>query len=321
MIPTAVLRVARAGFGLRPGSVRVLSTRFNKICLAHRASIGPRVQIRLLRDDAGSVERLTSEMQWLEHLACKHRLRVPAPLQWHRDTYVSPPIRNRDGTAWRAIACTWIAGAHLGRGWHISECGAVGTLLGQLHNANRDAPDGFAATRPIWGIPRLFELATTLRDLIAGTAQAPPGISDSFVARLRQSHDTLAAAWATLPVDDAHTGLIHTDAHWQNLRWQRRQPGLVDFEDFANGRFMLDVACMTSRFESQRGHATRLDALLDAYDRVRPLPSDAHRDLQVMLAFRRLDYAGWVLSWPRPDLHAWGPDALAGTPDYIDRTL
>ena len=40
-----------------------------------------------------------------------------------------------------------------------------------------------------------------------------------------------------------------------------------------------------------------------------------------MLAFRRFDYAGWVLSWPRLDLQRWGPSFLEGTPAYVTRHL
>ena len=321
MIPTSALRAARAGFGLSRGSVRVLSARFGKVCLAHHVSGGLRTQVRLVPEQPDTLSRLDSETAWLSHLTSVHRLRVPRPLRWHGGALVSPALHDADGRRWRAVAGTWIPGAHLDRGLHARECREVGALLAALHNANADAPVGVAAARPTWGVPRLFELATTLRDLIAGSASPPADVRETVVTALRHSHDLLMAAWSALPVDAQHVGLIHTDAHSRNLRWAGRRPGLVDFEDFGNGRYMLDVACVHHDMEKRPGADARLRALLDGYDSVRPLQADWHRDLQVMLAFRQFDLAGWVLSWPRVTLRAWGPDLLSSTPAYIDRTL
>lgn len=321
MIPATALRAARLGFGLSRGSASVLSTRFGKICLAHHVPGGTRTQLRLVREQPETLSRLESEAAWLMHLTAVHRLRVPRPLRWRGGGFVSPLLHGADGDEWRAVANSWIPGAHLDRGLRARECRAVGMLLAAMHNANADAPVGVAAARPTWGVPRLFELATTLRDLIAGNAERPAGASETFVTALRHSHDLLLSAWSTLPVDAQHVGLIHTDVHCRNLRWSNRRPGLVDFEDFANGRYMLDVASFHSDMEERSGADGRRRALLDGYDHVRPLPTDCLRDLQVMLAFRRFDLAGWVLSWPRLNLRAWGPHLLNSTPSYIDRTL
>jgi Ser/Thr protein kinase RdoA (MazF antagonist) len=321
MIPTTVLRAARTGFGLPRGSVRVLSTRFGKLCVAHHARGHAPVQIRLVRDAPGLTDSLNAETRWLHHLAHEHRLRVPAPFAWRDGGFVSPALCGQDHTVWRAIVCRWMPGAHVSRGLSPAECRKVGALLAQMHNANGNTPPGIIAARTTWGIPRLFELASALRDLMMGTMPAPDRLTEAFVARLRDAHLALESAWAALPTDSAHVGLIHTDAHWQNVRWYRGKPGLLDFEDFAIGRFLLDIACFYARFEPHDADQTVLHELLHGYTGVRALPHDALRELQVMLAFRRFDYAGWVLSWPRITLRAWGPDALFGTPAYMERAL
>ncbi len=320
-LPTQVLRAARQGFGLPRGTVRVLSTRFGKVCLAHRTGDGRLTQLRLVRAHSDTRERLDSETRWLRHLAHGHALRVPVPRAWHDGTFVSPPLVERDGTHWYALACSWVSGAHLDRGLRRTHFAAAGALLARMHRANGDAPAGIAEARPTWWIPRLFTLATTLRDLVGGVGAPPQGVGPSVTDGLRDAAPLLQRAHDALPHDAAHVGLVHTDAHWQNLRFARSGIGLVDFEDFANGRFMLDVAALWGRVEARRDADALLDALLTGYDHVRPLPASHQRDLRVMLAFRRFDYAGWVLSWPRIDLHAWGPAFLAGTSDYITRLL
>ncbi len=321
MIPGTILRQARAGFGLTRGHVRVLSTRFGKVCLAHTGNDGLRLQLRLVPASENAAVRLDAEMRWLAHLASRHACAVPIPRHWRESALMSPLLVARNGSAWYAVACSWVDGRHLNHGLGARDLGRAAAMLAALHNANRDAPPTIAAARPIWGIPRLFELSPRLRDLIAGTIAPPDDVPATLADAMRASHGALEAAWQALPTGTTWSGLIHTDAHQQNFRWTRQRVGLVDFEDVATGRFMLDLACLSEVIESRTRAATLFESMLTAYDRVRPLPRGATRDLQVMRAFRRFDLAGWVLSWPRQDLRAWGPAFLARTPAYIDRVL
>jgi Ser/Thr protein kinase RdoA (MazF antagonist) len=317
----AVLRAARNGFGLGRGTVSLLSTRFGKVCLAHRVPGGARAQVRLLRESDGLADRLDAELRWLLHLSVTHHLRVPRPIRWRNGSLVSPPLASSEGDAWRAVACTWVRGVHLYDGLRSRDFRRTGRLIAAMHNATADVPADLPARRPTWNIDRLFELATTLRDLMNGASSTHPDLTPKEITRLRHAHQSLAAAWAELPVDAAHVGLIHTDTHGRNMRWHRGAPGLVDFEDVANGRFMLDLACFHSEIQDRPGAPARLHALLDGYAQVRPLPTHWQRDLQVMLAFRQFDLAGWVLSWPRLDQRAWGPRLLRTTAAYIDAAL
>lgn len=321
MIPGIVLKQVREGYGLAPGHIRVLSTRFGKICIAHTGRDGKRTQIRLVRVTPDAARSLEAEMAWLTHLAMRHGCAVPVPRQWDEGGPVSPILHARGTEEWRAVACSWVPGRHLDRGLRARDARRAGVLLGALHRANRDAPPGVAAARPDWGISRLFELAITLRDLIAGRIASPSGLPEEFADALRASHARLERAWDALPTGASHVGIIHTDAHWQNLRWTRTRVGIVDFEDCANGRFMLDLACFWAKLESRRNATALVDATLEGYDQVRSLSEDAMRDLRIMRAFRRFDYAGWILSWPRLNMRPWGPEFLAGTPAYMDRML
>jgi len=320
-LPTEVLRAARRELGLPHGALRLLSTRFGKVCLAHRDGSGRRTQLRLVRVQPDTSVRLESEMRWLAHLSHVHGLAVPIPQPWRDGALVSPLLIPHDGTQWLAVACSWVPGAHLDRGLRRAHFAGAGALLARMHRATADAPPGIAEARPTWWIPRLFALATRLRNVVAGMDEARAGLTPRLVEGLTHAAALVQAEHDALPHDVAHVGLIHTDAHWQNLRFTRRRIGLVDFEDCANGRFMLDLACLWGRVEARRDAPGLLEALLAGYDRVRPLPASHRRDLRVMLAFRRFDYAGWVLSWPRPDLQPWGPEFLAGTPAYIERLL
>lgn len=321
MIRTKVLRQALAGFGMPRGRTDVLSTRFGKVCLMHIARDGRRTQLRLTPANAETHRRLEAETAWLTHLATQHALAVPIPRRWQRGGFVSAPLESGAASAFFAIACSWVPGRHLNRGVRTADVRRAGALLARIHLANRDAPPAIASARGDWGIPRLFELATALRDIVEAESEPPAGVTASAASALRAAHLQLADAWRHLPAGPDEVGLIHTDSHWQNLRWSRHSVGLVDFEDMATGRYMIDVACLWSKLEARHDAQRLLDALLDGYGRLRPLSNGALRDLHVMLAFRRFDYAGWVLSWPNLALHPWGPAFVDQTPRYIERWL
>jgi Ser/Thr protein kinase RdoA (MazF antagonist) len=148
MLPTEILRAARAGFGLRRGHVRVLSTQFDKVCLAHRSMDRRRTQLRLVRAHADTVSRLTAETLWLLHLSQQHGLRVPTPIVWRDGGFVSPPLVGRDAQVWHAVACSWVAGPHVVSGLRTAHMSGAGEFLGRMHRANSDAPPGIAEARP-----------------------------------------------------------------------------------------------------------------------------------------------------------------------------
>ena len=322
MLPTDILRQARAGFGLRRSPVRLLSRQFGKVCLAVRGMRGHRVQLRLVRATRDIPERLSSETRWLAFLAGEHGLAVPAPMRWaHDGPYVSPSLTSRDGDRWHAVAFSWVGGRHLGRGLTAAEMTRAAAMIARVHVAGAHAPAQIADHRPVWWIPRLLTLATTLRDIVSASGPIPRSVPAALAAGLRHATASLEQAAATLPTGAAHVGLIHTDAHPRNLRWREDRVGLVDFEDCATGRYMLDLACLFTAVAHQPNADRLRDAMFAGYDRVRPLPAGSERDFRVMCAFRQLDFAGWVLSWPRPDLLSWGPALLHGAPAAIASLL
>ena len=173
------------------------------------------------------------------------------------------PIHGRDGQALRTLAgkpaaITSFLQGMWPRRMTVKHCGPVGEALAALHLAGRD----FAIRRPnalsVSGWRPLFGGA---RDHV-----------DSALAReLTAELDFFDANWPK----DLPAGVIHADMFNDNVFFlNERLSGIIDFYFACNDFLAYDVAiCLNAWcFEPDNAfNATKARALLQAYDKVRPL--------------------------------------------------
>ena len=220
------------------------------------------------------------------------------------------PIKGRDGGALRTLAgrpaaiTTFLPGLWPRR-MTMGHCGQVGEALAGLHLAGRD----FAIRRPnalsVAGWRPLFDGA---RD----------HIDAALAAELEGEISFFEKNWpAGLP-----SGVIHADLFNDNVLFLHdRLSGLIDFYFACNDAFAYDVAiCLNAWcFEPDLSfNATKARALLQGYERVRPLEA-AERAAMPMLA------RGAALRFLMTRLYDWvhtPPDALVKRKDpneYLSR--
>jgi len=187
------------------------------------------------------------------------------------------PIHARDGKALRTLAGKPAAITSFLQGmWPrrigVQHCGPVGTALADLHLAGSD----FALARPnalsVAGWRPLFEGSR------AGADQVAQGLALELGAEL----DFFEAEWPK----DLPTGVIHADLFNDNVFFLRdRLSGLIDFYFACNDALAYDVAiCLNAWcFEADRSfNATKARALLQAYEKVRPLEPAERRALPLL---------------------------------------
>jgi homoserine kinase type II len=188
------------------------------------------------------------------------------------------PIHGRDGQALRRLAGKPAAITSFLHGmWPrriaVKHCGPVGAALAGLHLAGR----GFKMQRhnalSVRGWRPLFEAGRDKADELA------KGLARELEAEL----DFLEAQWPkALP-----TGVIHADLFNDNVFFLHDEvSGLIDFYFACNDAFAYDVAiCLNAWcFEPDRAfNTTKARALLQAYEKVRPLES-AERAVLPLLA-------------------------------------
>lgn len=219
------------------------------------------------------------------------------------------PIHGRDGNAVRTLAgrpaaiTTFLHGLSPRR-IHVKHCGPVGEALANLHLAGQD----FALKRPnalsVGGWRPLFDGCRAHADGVAGGLAREIGDELGF----------LEAHWPA----DLPAGVIHADLFNDNVFFLNdRLSGLIDFYFACNDALAYDVAvCLNAWcFEPDRSfNATKARALLQAYEKVRPLNA-AERMALPLLA------RGSALRFLLTRLYDWihtPPDALVKRKDPLE---
>ncbi len=194
-----------------------------------------------------------------------------------RDINCPKPIHGRDGNAVRTLAArpaaitTFLHGLSPRR-IAVKHCGPLGEALAGLHLAGRD----FVLRRPnalsVAGWRPLFDGSRAHADDVAR------GLAHEIGAEI----DFFEAHWPKNLPD----GVIHADLFADNVFFLNdRLSGLIDFYFACNDALAYDVAiCLNAWcFEPDRSfNATKARALLQAYDKVRPLGDAERRALPVL---------------------------------------
>lgn len=219
------------------------------------------------------------------------------------------PIHGRDGNAVRTLAgkpaaITSFLHGLSPRRISVKHCGPVGEALAGLHLAGRD----FKLKRPnalsVKGWRPLFD----------GSARHADGVAPGLARELEKEVAFFEANWPR----DLPAGVIHADLFNDNVFFLHdRLSGLIDFYFACNDALAYDVAiCLNAWcFELDRSfNATKARALLQAYEKVRPLEPAERKALPTLAR-------GAALRFLLTRLYDWihtPPDALVKRKDPLE---
>jgi homoserine kinase type II len=184
------------------------------------------------------------------------------------------PIHGRDGNAVRTLAgrpaaiTTFLHGLSPRR-IAVKHCGPVGEALARLHLAGRDFPLKRPNALSVPGWRPLFEASRR-------------HVDDALARELQDELDFLEGNWPK----DLAAGVIHADLFNDNVFFLHdKLSGLIDFYFACNDFLAYDVAiCLNAWcFEPDNAfNATKARALLQSYDKVRPLDDEERRVLPLL---------------------------------------
>ena len=114
-------------------------------------------------------------------------------------------------------------------------------------------------------------------------------------------------------------GLIHADAHLDNVLFAGRQAQLIDFDDCGFGYRIYDVAVALWELRHRDDYASFNEAFIRGYTEHRPLPVDQIEHLDIFIAAREVAFGLWLagMAETRPSLR----ENLAVEFGYIERSL
>lgn len=165
----------------------------------------------------------------------------------------------------------------------------LGRLAAEVHNATERSGytmavprddwdlDGLVGQSPAWGDPlRLTELQGAEREVVTAA-----------IARIRSD----LRAYGT----PAHRfGPIHSDLTPENVLRTPSGLVLIDFDDFAAGWHLFDLATAIYFYTPHPRAAEYRAALFAGYESLRPLDAADHEVFPAILLARGLTYLGWA---------------------------
>jgi Ser/Thr protein kinase RdoA (MazF antagonist) len=103
--------------------------------------------------------------------------------------------------------------------------------------------------------------------------------------------DRIEPIFARLAPPEAHHRL-HADCHHGNLLWDARGPFFLDFDDFTLGPAVQDLWLIAPGRDEEA--LRQRDALVDAYEALRPFDRRTLALVEPLRALRVLRYAAWI---------------------------
>ena len=124
--------------------------------------------------------------------------------------------------------------------------------------------------------------AETLRDQLPFVQPVPGDLADL---------PSLMKAMEVAQPDEA-LQRIHADCHHGNLLWNAAGPFFLDFDDFTLGPPVQDLWLIAGGRDAES--VARREAMVDAYETLRPFDRRTLALVEPLRALRILRYAGWV---------------------------
>jgi Ser/Thr protein kinase RdoA (MazF antagonist) len=267
--------------------------------------------------DVDSVAAIRSELNWLVALRADTPLAVPEPVRTVGGELTT--TETTDGVAGPRVCSLlrWMKGRNHNRSPRAVHLYRLGGVLAQLHNRSDRwcVPDGFIRIR--WDHEAYFGNTMVYGSVDAADAWKllPPNLHRDF----ERVAEDVGAVMQQLGQGPDVFGLIHADAHLDNVLFDGHQARLIDFDDCGIGYRIYDVAVALWELRHRDDFATFKEAFVRGYTEHRPLPIDQLSTLDAFIAAREVAFGLWLVGMAetRPAFREELPAELG----HIERSL
>ena len=246
--------------------------------------------LRIHRPDYRTPWQTRSELTYMEALAESGCVEVPLPVRTRSGDLVA--MVGANGQRRHASVVTWLKGEvrRPGRGAGPKTLFRIGRALGHIHEFSQsfEAPAGFDL--PTWDLSAIFE--QSLVDQLESTDQQR--IFDEVRQRAAVLFDGLGRSAAAF-------GVLHHDFILLNCLHHGRRTAVIDFDDCGWGFYLQDLGGLLGNLKDYANYRSLRRPFLDGYRSVRPMPSEAEQDLELMIALRHCSGTLWLLDRQQED--------------------
>lgn len=242
-----------------------------------------------------------SELLWLQALRRETDLVAPEPITTPDGELVATAEMEGVPGPRCCVLLRWLDGRLLSYRAGPRTVNQVGRLMARLHGHAEafTPPPGFRRDR--------LDPADLLRDW-SPSALGTDMLSADQICVVAAAVERLRAEVRRCPASPTTYGLIHADLHPSNLLVHQGQVRAIDYGDCCFGPFAFDFAVWLVALADHDApeQQARWSAFLSGYRSVRTLPPEQEAQIDMCMAWRRLQDLDW-------------PPEMAANPNYRAR--
>ena len=258
-----------------------------------------------------------SELEWLVALRANTSLAVPDPVRTvEGELSTKCSADGVDGSRVCSLL-RWMRGQNRTKSARPVHLRRVGQTLAQLHNHGDvwRPPDGFVRIR--WDREAFFGNTMRYGEVDAADCWKllPPQLRSDF----ERVADEVGRIMRRLGEGPDVFGLIHADAHLDNVLFDGGRACLIDFDDCGFGYRIYDVAVALWEYRHRDDYSDYRAAFINGYRAHRPLSDDELRHVDPFIAAREVAFGLWLVGMAesRPALRENVASELA----FVERGL
>jgi Ser/Thr protein kinase RdoA (MazF antagonist) len=264
-----------------------------------------------------SRQAVQSELEWLAALRTDTTLAVPEPVRSITGELTTTETTDDIDEPRVCSLLRWMDGRNHSRSARPIHLRRIGAVLAQLHNHadHWHVPDRFVRIR--WDHAAYFGNTMVYGNVDAADVWTllPLELRD-VCARVA---DDVGAVMLTLGDGANVFGLVHADAHLDNVLFSGQQACLIDFDDCGFGYRIYDAAVALWELRHRSDYEEFQMAFVYGYTQHRPLPNEQLEHLDLFIAAREVAFALWLvgMAQTRESFRA----VLAAELAHIERSL
>lgn len=259
---------------------------------------------------------LRSQLFWMAALHRETDLAVPEPIPT-LDSSLTSHVSVEDALApRRCVLQRLMPGESKMESVSPGDLSLVGLYIARLHrHAERfSVPEGFL--RPRWDWDHVFGDSAQL------WSRGEAIYSGNEMAVFRAAAERVRRNLQILGEDRSSFGIIHCDLLPQNFVFHRGTACAVDFDLCGWGYYLFDLAWMFRALGDYGSYCAPMRAaLLEGYQRERPLPEGYQNHFRTCMAMRAGDLVNRVLGWETLTRRPWGPGFLSDAVEELREFL